>query len=66
MPVRGLEWLDLVYANPLFEKTIADEIEPMMAEARAGIADEEVDAAMARGAELDLEQMVAELLSERA
>jgi class 3 adenylate cyclase/tetratricopeptide (TPR) repeat protein len=63
-PVRGLEWMGLVYAHPLFEKTIGDEIEPMMAEVRAGIADEEVEAAMARGAELNLEEIIAEILAE--
>ena len=38
----------------------------MMIEVRAGITDEEAKAAMARGAELDLEQVIDEILSEKS
>jgi hypothetical protein len=48
------------------QPTTRREYRSMMAEVRAGIPDEEVEAAMARGAELDLEQVVAEILAETA
>jgi tetratricopeptide (TPR) repeat protein len=65
-PQKALEWMGLVYAHPAYGLSMGEEIDPVLAEVRTGVTEEEVEAAMARGAELDLEQVITEILAKGA
>jgi tetratricopeptide (TPR) repeat protein len=63
-PERAAELLGLALRHPATYSEIEDDTEAVLASLREALGAEELEAALARGAELDLEQVVAEILAE--
>ncbi|MBU0495171.1 MAG: AAA family ATPase [Chloroflexi bacterium] len=62
-PVRAAEWVGLVLAHPSCEVDEEQRAAALLAELRAALPAEELAAALARGAKLQLAEVVAEILS---
>jgi tetratricopeptide (TPR) repeat protein len=63
-PVRAAEWVGLALGHPASETDVQQRAEALLGDLRAALPAGELEAAMARGAKLDLEQVVGEILRE--
>jgi class 3 adenylate cyclase/tetratricopeptide (TPR) repeat protein len=63
-PERAAELLGLALRHPATHSEIEDEAQAVLAALREALPPEQLEAALARGAKLDLEQVVAEILAQ--
>jgi tetratricopeptide (TPR) repeat protein len=62
---KALEWVGLCMAHAIYKQPgLKRFVDMALDEARIGVSDEDVKAALARGAELDLDEVVEEILGE--
>ncbi len=61
---RAAEWLGLVRAHPLFNQEIGQNADPILVTLRTALPASELEAALERGKALELEAVVAEILSD--
>jgi class 3 adenylate cyclase/tetratricopeptide (TPR) repeat protein len=60
---RAAEWLGLALAHPSSEVDVLQRAQTLLADLRAALPAEQLEAALARGAKLDLDAVVGEILS---
>ncbi|MBM4430078.1 MAG: tetratricopeptide repeat protein, partial [Chloroflexi bacterium] len=63
-PVRAAEWLGLVRAHPSFDVDVAPRASALLATLRAALPANELEAALAHGAKLDLDEVVGKITGE--
>jgi predicted ATPase/class 3 adenylate cyclase len=62
--VRAAEWLGLALSHPAGETDVQQRAQALLAELRAALPAAELEAALARGAKLELDEVVGEILRE--
>jgi predicted ATPase len=63
-PVRAAEWLGLAMVHQASETDVQQRVQSVLADLRAALPAGDLDAALERGAKLDLDEVVSELLRE--